>query len=113
LKFFGFLFEDMCIRDLRIYADLINAKIYHYLDKSGLECDAVIHRSNGDYALVEIKLYSDEGIEEGSKNLLKLKDRIDTEKMKEPKFMAILTAQPVSYVREDGIYVISIFSLGP
>lgn len=113
LKFFGFLFEDMCIRDLRIYADLINAKIYHYLDKSGLECDAVIHRSNGDYALVEIKLYSDDGIEEGAKNLLKLKDKIDTEKMKEPKFMTVLTAQPVSYVREDGIFVISIFSLGP
>lgn len=113
LKYFGFVFEDMCIRDLRIYSDLIDGKVYHYLDKSGLECDAIIHRKNGDYALIEIKLYSDERIEEGAINLKKLKNRIDTDKMKEPKFMAVLTASPISYLREDGVYVISIFSLGP
>ena len=113
LKYFGFLFEDLCIRDIRIYAELIDAKVYHYRDKSGLECDAVIHKRNGEYALVEIKLYSSDGIEEGAHNLKKLKEKIDTEKMKEPKFMAVLTASPFSYKREDGIYVISIFSFGP
>ena len=113
LKYFGFIFEDMCIRDLRIYSDLIDGKVYHYLDKSGLECDAIIHRKNGDYALIEIKLYSDERIEEGATNLKKLKNRIDTDKMKEPEFMAVFTVSPISYLREDGVNVISIFSLGP
>lgn len=113
LKYFGFLFEDLCIRDIRIYSELIDANVYHYRDKSGLECDAVIHRRNGDYALIEVKLYSNDSIEEGAANLKKLKAKIDTEKMKEPKFMAVLTAMPISYKREDGIYVISIFSFGP
>lgn len=112
-KYFGFLFEDLCVRDIRIYSELIDAKVYHYRDKSGLECDAVIHRRNGDYALIEIKLYSDEGIEEGAENLKKLRNRINTDKMKEPKFMAVLTGSPFSYRRDDGIYVISIFSFGP
>ena len=113
LKYFGFLFEDLCIRDLRVYSELIDAKVYHYRDKSGLECDAVIHKRNGDYALIEIKLYSDDNIEEGAKNLKALKAKINTDKINEPKFMAVLTASPISYKREDGIYVISIFSLGP
>lgn len=113
LKYFGFLFEDLCVRDIRVYADLIDAKVYHYRDKSGLECDAVIHRHNGDYALIEVKLYSNDSIEEGANNLKKLRAKIDTDKMKEPKFMAVLTAMPISYKREDGIYVISIFSFGP
>ena len=113
MKYFGYLFEDLCIRDLRIYSDLLDAKVYHYLDKSGLECDAVIHRRNGDYALVEIKMYSSDGIEKGAQNLIKLKNKIDTDNMSEPKFFFFFSASPISYQREDGVFVISIFSLGP
>lgn len=70
----GLIFENLCVRDLRIYADSLDGKVYHYRDKNGLECDAVMHLRNGRYGLIEIKLGGDELIEEGAKNLLALKD---------------------------------------
>ena len=81
LNTFGLLFETMCIRDLRVFADALNGKVYHYRDKTELECDAVIHLRNGSYGLIEIKLGGDKLIEEGAENLKKLRDRIDTVKM--------------------------------
>ena len=66
LNYFGFLFENMCIRDLRIYADALDGKVYHYRDAAGLECDAVIHLRNGSYGLVEVKLGGDTLIESGA-----------------------------------------------
>ena len=89
LNTFGFLFETMCVRDLRIFADVMNGCVYHYRDKTGLECDAVIHLRNGDYGLIEIKLGGEIAIEQGAATLKKLRDRIDTEKMKEPSFLMV------------------------
>lgn len=84
LHTFGFLLETLCVRDLRIYADSLNGEVYHYRDKSGLECDAVIHLRDGKYGLVEIKLGGDTLIEEGAKNLKALESKIDTGKMNSP-----------------------------
>lgn len=109
LRTFGLVFEAMCIRDLRVYADANNGKVYHYRDSSGLECDAVIHLRNGSYGLIEIKLGGDKLIQEGAENLLKLRSKIDTEKMNNPAFMMILTATGnYAYKREDGIFVVPI-----
>lgn len=91
LKTFGLLFETLCIRDLRVYADSINGTVYHYRDKNNLECDAVVHLKNGSYGLIEIKLGGDDSINEGAENLLKLASKIDTDKMKQPSFLMVLT----------------------
>ncbi len=108
LKTFGLIFETLCIRDLRVYADVLNGKVYHYRDKSGLECDAVIHLRNGSYGLVEIKLGGDL-VNDGVKTLKKLADKIDTTRMKHPSFLMVLTAiGPYAYRREDGVYVVPI-----
>lgn len=105
----GLLFENMCVRDLRIYSEAIGGSVYHYRDKSGLECDAVVHLKNGRYGLIEIKLGGDKLIEEGAKNLLKLKDRIDCEKMNEPAFLMVLCGiAPFAYRRSDGVMVVPI-----
>lgn len=112
LETMGFLFENLCIRDLRIYADYLAGTVYHYRDKSGLECDAVIHLRNGNYGLIEIKLGGDKLIEDGAKTLKELESKIDTDNMPKPSFMAVLCAvAPFAYKREDGIYVIPITSL--
>ena len=114
LNTFGFIFETLCTRDLRVYADALNGRVYHYRDKNGLECDAVIHLRNGSYGLVEIKLGGDALIEDGARNLKKLKEKIDTTKMKEASFMMILTAiGDYAYKREDDIYVVPIGCLRP
>jgi len=109
LKTFGLIFETLCIRDLRVYAESNNGKVYHYKDSSNLECDAVVHLRNGFYGLIEIKLGGDKLIEEGAENLRKLKNKIDTDKMKEPSFLMIVTATGnYAYKREDGIFVVPI-----
>ena len=109
LSTMGLLFENMCVRDLRIYAESLGGSVYHYRDKSGLECDSVIHLKNGNYGLVEIKLGGDKLIEEGAANLKKLKDRIDNEKMNEPAFMMVLCGvAPFAYKRNDGVMVVPI-----
>ena len=109
LKTFGFLFETLCVRDLRVFADALNGEVYHYRDKDGLECDAVVHLRNGTYGLVEIKLGGDKLIEEGSINLKALSDKIDTDKMKKPAFLMVLTGTgDYAYRRPDGVYVVPI-----
>lgn len=109
LNTFGLIFETLCIRDLRVYAEIINGSIYHYRDASELECDAVIHLRNGSYGLIEIKLGGDKLINEGAQNLIKMKNKIDTNKMKNPSFLMVLTAtSKYAYQREDGVYVIPI-----
>lgn len=109
LNTFGFIFECMCVRDLRVYADALDGDVYHYRDKSGLECDSVIHLRNGNYGLVEIKLGGDNLIEEGALNLLKLRSQIDTDKMREPKFMMVLVAVGnYAYKRPDGVLVVPV-----
>ena len=110
----GLLFETMAIRDLRVYADLLDANVYHYRDKNGLECDAVIHCRNGSYGLVEIKLGGDKLIDEGAASLKKLSSKIDTDKMKKPSFLMVLTANSnVAYKRNDGVIVVPVGALKP
>ncbi len=112
LKTFGLLFETMAVRDLRVYADALNGEVYHFRDKDGLECDAVIHLRNGSYGLVEIKLGGDKLIEEGVGTLQTLKTKIDTTKMKEPSFLMVLTGTgDYAYRRPDGVYVVPISTL--
>lgn len=114
LNTLGLLFENLCVRDLRIYAEALDGDIYHFRDKTGLECDIVIHLRNGKYGLIEVKLGGDTLIEEGSKNLLKLKDKIDTSKMNEPSFLMILCAKaPFAYKRKDGVIICPICCLKP
>ena len=109
LNTFGLLFETLCIRDLRIYAESIKGNVYHYRDANSLECDAVIHLRNGSYGLIEIKLGGDTLINEGAETLKKLESRIDTTKMKNPAFLLVITAiGKYAYRREDGVYVVPI-----
>ena len=109
LKTFGFLFETLCIRDLRVFADALNGEVYHYRDKDGQECDAVIHLRNGKYGLIEIKLGGDKLIEEGAKSLRSMQDKIDTDKMNAPSFLMVLTGTgDYAYCRQDGVFVIPI-----
>ena len=112
LNTFGLLFETMCVRDLRVYADALNGQVYHYRDASGLECDAVIHLRNGHYGLIEIKLGGEKLVEEGAAVLKKLEEKIDTAKMKAPSFKMVLTGTgDYAYRRRDGIVVVPIGAL--
>ena len=109
LKTFGLLFETMCVRDLRIYAEGLNGSVFHYRDRSGLECDAVIHLRSGHYGLAEIKLGGDRLINEGAENLIKLETMIDSEKMPAPSFKMILTGTDrYAYRRPDGVFVVPV-----
>lgn len=109
LNTLGLLFENLCVRDLRIYADAIGGCVYHYRDRNDLECDAIIHLQNGQYGLIEIKLGGDKRINEGIETLKKLSKIIDTEKMKEPSFKMILTGVGTyAYKNNDGILIVPI-----
>ncbi len=109
LNTFGLFFETMCIRDLRVYADALDGSVYHYRDKNGLECDAVVHLRNGSYGLIEIKLGGDKLIEEGAQTLDSLSNIIDTTRMKAPAFRMVLTGVgDFAYRRTDGVYVVPI-----
>lgn len=109
ISYFGLIFETMCVRDLRVYAQAIDGDVFHYRDNNGLECDTVVHLRNGKYALIEIKLGGDKLIDEGVKNLNKLSSIIDTSKMGEPSFKMILTAVgDYAYRRQDGIFIVPI-----
>ena len=109
LETFGLLFETMCIRDLRVFTDALGGTVYHYRDKTGLECDAVVHLRNGSFGLIEIKLGGDAAIEHGVDTLKTLAAKIDTDKMKKPAFLMVLIAVgDYAYRREDGVYVVPI-----
>ena len=109
LNTMGLFFETMCVRDLRVYAESIDGEVYHYRDKSGLECDTVVYLRNGSFGLIEIKLGGDKLIEEGAENLKIFSRKIDTDKMKAPSFLMVLTGTGnFAYRREDGVYVVPI-----
>ena len=110
LNTMGLFFETMCVRDLRVYADALDGEVYHYRDKTGLECDTVLHLRNGQYGLIEIKLGGDELINDGASALTTLAEKIDTTKMKKPSFLMVLTAVgDFAYQRkEDGVFVVPI-----
>ena len=105
---FGFIFESMVIRDLKIYAEANGARLYHYRDKNDFEVDAIIHFNSGDWAAIEIKLYDDDAIHDAAKKLLRFKEKINFEQMKEPSFLMIVTGTSTAYQREDGVFVVPI-----
>lgn len=112
LNTFGFLFETLCVRDLRVFADALKGTVYHYRDKNGLECDAVVHLRNGAYGLIEIKLGGDKLIEQGAESLKNLASKIDTSRMKAPAFLMVLTGTgQYAYRRTDGVCVVPIGAL--
>ena len=112
---FGLIFETLAVRDLRVYAESLGGKVYHYRDKNNLECDAVVHLRNGSYGLIEIKIGGADLIEGGADSLKTLSDKIDTTKMKKPSFLMVLTGiGDYAYKRpEDGVLVVPIGCLKP
>lgn len=117
LKTFGFIFECLCIRDLKIYSQSLGGKISYYRDRYGLESDAVLHLDDGRYALIEFKLGSRE-IEEGAKHLLNIRELIQVHNMsekqvplREPDLMMIITGGQMAYTRQDGVKVIPVACL--
>ena len=115
LRTFGFLFETLCVRDLRIYAEALGGSISHYRDSNGLECDVVIHLRDGRYGLVQIKLGgTTEELESATKSLTTFAELINTKTLGAPAFRMILTgATPVAHRRTDGVYVVPIGCLRP
>ena len=112
LNTFGLLFENLVVRDLRIYADAIDGKVYHYRDNLDLECDAVVQLRNGKYGLIEVKLGGEKLISEGIKSLNKLEEKLDTTKMKAPAFKMVITGVgKFAYKNKDGILIVPIGSL--
>lgn len=104
---FGFLFESLCIRDLRVYAGALDGEVFHYRDKGGLEADAIVHLRDGRWGAVEIKMGAKE-IEEAAKNLKALREKINLDKMREPSFLMVLTGTEFAYRREDGVQIVPI-----
>ena len=110
LNFLGFLFENLCIRDLKIYLGEDNNNVTFYRDETGFEVDTIIRTQSGKWGAIEIKLGAGE-IDDAAINLLKLKEKIDVEKCGEPLFLMVLSGTNYSYKRDDGVYVVSIGSL--
>ena len=110
----GLFFEDMAVRDLKVYAGTLGGEVLHYRDNAGLECDAVVHLDDGRWGAIEIKLGGDELVEAGANSLKLLKAKIE-EKSDEmaPSFLMVLTAVGGAYQREDGVYVAPINLLKP
>ena len=114
VRAYGWFFETMAVRDLRVYADALNGKVSHYLDRNGLECDAVVHLRDGTSGLVEIKLGGETLIEEGARTLNELSGLIDTSRQKEVAFKMVITATgDCAYQRPDGIVVCPLSALSP
>lgn len=114
LESFGLFFEDMAVRDLRVYAAVNGGEVRHYRDNAGLECDAVVHLENGCWGAVEIKLGGEELIEAGASSLKLLKSKIENKSdEKSPSFLMVLTAVGGAYRRDDGVYVVPINLLKP
>jgi predicted AAA+ superfamily ATPase len=106
-EYFGFLFEALCTRDIRVYAQHNDGEVFHFRDKTGLEADLLVQLRNGQWGAIEVKL-GNKQIEEAAENLLKLKDKIDTDKMREPSFLMVLTGGQFAYRRKDGVLVVPI-----
>ena len=109
---FGLLFESMCIRDLRVYADALGGDVFHYRDKTGLESDAVIGLHDGRWALIEVKL-GEKQVDIAAAHLKKLADRIDQDHEGRPSFLMVLTATAAAYRRDDGVLVVPLATLAP
>jgi predicted AAA+ superfamily ATPase len=104
---FGLLFESMCIRDLRVYAEAMDGEVFHYRDKSGLEADAIVHLKDGRWGAIEVKMGAKE-TETAAENLKTLRNKVNLDKMKEPSFLMVLTAAELGYRRDDGVYIVPV-----
>ena len=113
LKTFGFLFESLVVRDLRIYGQRSDAAVYHYRDSDELEADAIVEARDGRWLAVEAKLGGQEWIEEAARSLLRLRDKVNTDRVGEPSKLLIITATGYGYDRPDGTTVLPITALGP
>jgi predicted AAA+ superfamily ATPase len=102
---FGFLFESLCVRDLRIYAQALDGNVFYYRDNSGLEADAIVHLNDGRWGAAEVKMGPND-IEAAAKNLKSLQEKINLDKMREPSFLMVLTCTQQAYRRADGVYVV-------
>lgn len=110
LNFTGFIFENMCMRDLKIYADAIDARLSYYRDKNDFEVDCILETADGKWGAIEVKLGAGE-IPDAVENLTKFQEKVDTDKYGKPSFLMVLTGADYSYKRDDGIYVVSIGNL--
>ena len=110
LNFTGFIFENMCYRDLKIYADYLGAELFYYRDNKDFEVDFILRCENGKWGAIEVKLGAKQ-VEEAATNLKKFKEKVDIKKSGEPSFLLVLSGAGLSYVREDGVYVVSIGNL--
>ena len=108
----GFLFKSLAIRDLGVYAQALRGHLSHYRDSSGLEADAIIHLPDGRWVAIEVKLGARQ-VDEAAKNLLALKERIDTSKMYGPSFLMIITGAEYAYQRKNGVLVVPLGCLKP
>ena len=106
-EYFGFLFEALCARDVRIYSQWNDGEVFHYRDKSGLEADMIVQLRDGRWGAIEVKL-GNKQIEDAAENLLKLKEKINTDKMREPSFLLILTGGQFAFRRKDGVLVVPV-----
>lgn len=113
MKTFGFLFESLAVRDLRVYADVLGAKLYKYRDSKKRESDIVMQFKKGDYALIEVKLGGDQEIEDAAKKLAVIRDDIDEEKTGKPLFLMVITKGNAALKRKDGVYVVPLACLKP
>lgn len=109
----GFLFESLCIRDLRVYSQPLRATVSHYRDNTGLEVDAIIRRRNGDWIAAEVKLGGRAAVDAAAASLKKLRDRIDPEVTGPPRRLVVITATGYAYQRTDNVCVVPITALGP
>ena len=108
------LFDSLCIRDLRVYAETLDGEVLHFRDRSGLECDAVVRLRSGDYGPIEIKLGGDRAVDQGAQSLKKLAAKIDTDRMPKPPFLAVVTGVgEFGYPRADGVMVVPVRTLAP
>ncbi|MCK9524259.1 MAG: ATP-binding protein [Proteobacteria bacterium] len=112
LKYMGFLFETLCIRDLRVYSQHLGGFISYYHDRYGLECDCVLHLRDGRFALIEFKL-GGKLIDEGATHLLKLKSLLEENNLQAPSFLMVITAGKFAYQRKDGVLIVPLATLGP
>lgn len=106
LKTMGFLFESLCVRDLRVYARLLGGEVYHYRDKTGLEADVIVRLPDGRWGAIEVKLGGESRIEEGAGHLIALAEKVDVKKTGAPAFLMVLTGASYATTRQDGVHVV-------
>ncbi len=113
MELLGLLFESLVVRDLRIHAEPLRASVFHYRDNTGLEVDAVVERADGSWIAAEVKLGGERAIESAARSLLRLRERVDTDRVGEPGSLIVVTATGYAYRRPDGVSVVPVTALGP